>query len=701
LQGNDPLIAPMDAKRQGEQQELVKEGETAKGDSERPARASRWTSRAWAVCKSAWALITFGSAFIKSAGLIVLGGGAFVIVGLILGEAIFERTISIEPIGAPNDWVQRGYTPEAAAERLRASLTKTIKAAQFRNKQPPPAPSAQIDDHVMAPGSINYPDKIAKLVEKTRHLPALKEENSSVIVPMTGLSIETIAAQFRKLFNGSNHWTVAGGITSEGTGQIFRLVVSNDTGVTQPVDVPSDGDKDLFDLAAERVIEITDPLLLPMSWLNSDQDKSLELAKEIDPENMSPDSETNTMSAVHNLIGTLRLAQKEDAENVNKAIEEFNTAISLEGKPAPVLAALLSIERRLGIIEGDMNAASAHMHLSLALMKQFELSPDVSFNSDEEKDRQRNIDQFNIKYKDVLLKAITEFDRAVILDPKSPDAHSERGDLLFYLSTLSIQKDGRNISNDRRNYAIVEQLDKAVAEFRSAIDLTKKTPDLSQQTAKYQGQLGFALFLNGQILDVMGKSDDAASVFDQAVAAFEKGITLDRTDCRGYFGLTAVHADRGEKLLRLHQSAKANAEFDQAIDTIRKLGEVYPTDPKVYFFLGSVFENYGDALQRQGGKPNAIDEYAKASGEFCKAIHAKPMDPSFRMALCESLAKQERPAEAAILYKTAINLGWKGMAPPSCKGIRQEQAPLPSEGGTTDPADVECDDQGFPPGHGG
>jgi hypothetical protein len=79
-------------------------------------------------------------------------------------RALTQRQLYIEPVSVPNSLAAIGYTPEVAAGRLRAALTRVIAAANSIQQAPDVA---------------------------------LRGDQPDIVEPSVGISLDTIAAGIR------------------------------------------------------------------------------------------------------------------------------------------------------------------------------------------------------------------------------------------------------------------------------------------------------------------------------------------------------------------------------------------------------------------------------------------------------------------------------------------------------------------------
>jgi hypothetical protein len=121
----------------------------------------------------------------------------------------------------------RGYTPEATALQLQRALKKIVHDAKSMKH------GADVTTQMDVP---------------------------NIIVPRTGLSLETIAAEIRSLLGVVSRWSVSGDLTTENDRYSLNLRIANekDSRISSSSSELKRIDN-LFTFAAQSVLEVTDP----------------------------------------------------------------------------------------------------------------------------------------------------------------------------------------------------------------------------------------------------------------------------------------------------------------------------------------------------------------------------------------------------------------------------------------------------------
>jgi tetratricopeptide (TPR) repeat protein/beta-lactamase regulating signal transducer with metallopeptidase domain len=183
--------------------------------------------------------------------------------------------------------------------------------------------------------------------------------------------------------------------------------------------------------------------------------------------------------------------------------------------------------------------------------------------------------------------AITQFNRAIDLDPEKAVAYAARGSAYFRL----------------------EKLDNAISDYNKAIAIN---PELE---VAYQGR-GSVYFLQGQL--------------DNAISDYTRVIKLNP-------GLVNAYIDRGNIF-------QEQGKFDEAISDYSKVLEIHPKDALIYYLRGNAYfqkKQYDDAIsdyskaveldtrfavayQNRGTAYQFKGEYQKALSDCDKAIELMP-----------------------------------------------------------------------------
>lgn len=339
----------------------------------REAKRPTWLARIanfWTAIKA-----FLGGAWTALAAIVLNVGGALILAAavVLLYRAVTQPTIAISPIAVPEDLVKKGFTPEVVAMHLRTALTQIIADA--------------------------------KSAKETATV-TTRMETPDIVLPHSGLSTETIAAEIRELLGVNSRWSVTGDITTEGDRYALDLKITNgkDASTSRAkTDLTHIGD--LFPAAARNILEASDPYQLAALLFALDPDRTMQILRSILARYSSGDAEVKW---AHTLLGELLLNRRD----FDEAIAECNKAIALDRQFAPPHVTLghvmngqgktdAAIEEFSKAIEFDPQDAYVHNDLAGALYAQ------------------RKTDA-----------AIAEYDKAIAIDPRFSWPHNNLGNVL-------------------------------------------------------------------------------------------------------------------------------------------------------------------------------------------------------------------------------------------------------------------------------
>jgi Flp pilus assembly protein TadD len=474
-------------------------------ETARPAELQpSWAQR----IASGWT--TFRNVVLNVVGAVVFLGAAW-----LLYDAVTKPTIAIAPISVPEELQKKGYTPEVMAHKLRAAVAKLIKEAK----------SVKGGADIASPSEI--PD---------------------IVVPHTGLSVETIAAQIRKIFGRTNRWQVSGGVAAKDDLYEMDLRIANEV-ESKPGREPirQKDVEQLTDTSAREILRGVDPYLLAAFYHSvGNEQVSLDIAQKIVEQN--PQAEAAFWA--HNLIGII---YSENLHELDAASKELRASINFQPAKTLMHTATVVISDWLFGMALDKSYSIPHNGLGIVLRHQGKSG-----------------------------EAIVEFKKAIELDPKDATPHSGLGVVLgdqgkpgeaIAEFKKAIELDPKyaaphsNLGNVLRNQG---KPDEAITEYKEAIQLDPKN------AAPHNG-LGVALGDQGK--------------FDEAIAAFKKAIELDPTDA-------FPHANLGNVLLGQGKPDNAINEYKEAIELAPRIAGLH--------------YNLGNVLRDQGKHEDAVAEYQKA-----------------------------------------------------------------------------------------
>ncbi len=196
---------------------------------------------AWEVAELYWTRFT--TLFRNGVALLVACFGLY-----ILWLSVTQKVISIAPIAVPKILADGGYTSDVAVERLQSALKGILYRVHSLKREPSISTQAG---------------------------------TSSIVVPSTGVSVESLAAYIRTFLPFDRHRSVSGEITVAQNKLWLRLriegrdchVSANGSDLERPDDLFMDG--------AQRIMEELAPYHLAVYLKRSDLSKSIKIAKRI------------------------------------------------------------------------------------------------------------------------------------------------------------------------------------------------------------------------------------------------------------------------------------------------------------------------------------------------------------------------------------------------------------------------------------
>jgi tetratricopeptide (TPR) repeat protein len=511
----------------------------------------------------------------------LIAGAPFIAMVVVLLVYFFQRqALDIDAIGVPESLGKAGLTSVAATERLRAGIIGVEDIAQTTMK---------------------------KVTVET------EQELSAIIVPVSGFTLEGIAATLRGLLPG---WQkkITGEFTESGnqlTLQVRlngRKIFEETAATTDPAAASALIGRGL-DGAAFSIVREVQPYFAASALYGEDGGADLAGAEAvaddiIDRNQSSDDNVVRALNlkaiiakdrgdfqlaeiyckkavevapkeaATHNNLGSIYIGQNK----MNAAISEYNEAIHLDPKFAQPHGGLANLHYRLGNpnlaikeyrIAVDLDRRDPWLHLGLA-------------------DVYREQKKFD--------EALAEYRAAVRLDPKSPMLHSRLGNILRDQDKLEAARDeylaadrlDPNASDTHNNLGIVYhkqgKLDDAIAEFVWAARLDSKNAEFPlnlgnvyfdrQDAEAARVEYQRSIDLNSEFAPAhaaLGRVYSDQGKLDMAVVEFEKAIRLDPNNALAHSNLGWVYGNLGRS--------------DAAIEEYQAAIRLSPT-PEAYYDLG-------------------------------------------------------------------------------------------------------------------
>jgi tetratricopeptide (TPR) repeat protein len=307
--------------------------------------------------KSVWsrvggAFATLGIVITTSTGVAVIFASLFM-----LYQKVYIPTIVILPISDSKSMQDIGYTPDALAQRISASIKDVSAKARSYRRSVDAAPQSELPNITFA---------------------------------QSGLSLETIANEIRIAIKKDNRWTISGDVIVDKSRYNFNLVITKGNAHYK---VTLKGNmrefESVFESLATGILNITDPYILAAFLSDTDPTRATSILKKLILTSHEADE---IMPWAYNLIGTITnnyLRDKDEAMvyyqraidinprfllgHINKAIlfaeqpgkedealSEIDTAFKIDGStPYPYAArgVLRNFQKRLSDAEKDFVSA--------------------------------------------------------------------------------------------------------------------------------------------------------------------------------------------------------------------------------------------------------------------------------------------------------------------------------------------------------
>ena len=216
-------------------------------------------------------------------------------------------------------------------------------------------------------------------------------------------------------------------------------------------------------------------------------------------------------------------------------------------------------------------------------------------------------------------KAISDYSKAIELNPNFVEAYSNRGvafaykkdydkAILDYSKAIELNPEYAKAYSNRGNaFAYKKDYDKAISDYNKAIEL-------NPEDAEAYNNRGNA-FANQ--ID-----------YDKAISDYNKAIELNPEDAEAYYNRGTTFADQ--------------KDYDKAISDYSKAIELNPEDVEFYYNRGNAFADQKD--------------YDKAISDYSKAIEMNPEDAEFYYNRGNAFADQKDYDKAISDYNKAIEL---------------------------------------------
>jgi tetratricopeptide (TPR) repeat protein len=523
---------------------------------------------------------------------------AGLVIVVIVFQGLTQRVTVIEPIAVPKTLMERGYSPDVAALRLRDAMIKFVSSVNTRMRQPEVA---------------------------------LHAELPNIVVPTVGISLDAVMSSIRTLLRSTRSQSIGGEFTIVNNQLWLRLRLNNIEFYSSKEGGDPEKPEDLLVAAVPEAMKKTQPYFVA-AWLygNNDPDNALELVNWITA--TLPESNENVVWA-YSLKGIV-LRERKDYQAAEEALHK---ALALNGQLATAHINLCAVWEETGKIADaiaecreairlDPKHPAAHSNLGNSLLSAGKGDQAIAEYREAIKLDPKNA-MPHIGIGNVLKaagkndEAIAEYREAIKVDPKKASPHNALANTL-----ASAGKDDEAIAEYREairldprdavphynlgiRLASAGSRDEAIAEYREAIRLDpndasphnglgnslRSTGRSDEAIAEYRiairlnpkyalahSNLGLALYAGGKV--------------DEAVVEYREAIRLDPkfSNPHVYLGYALREAGKG----------------DQAITEYREAIRLDPKNARAHTNLGLALDDAGEA--------------ADAMAEFRRVLEIEP-----------------------------------------------------------------------------
>jgi tetratricopeptide (TPR) repeat protein len=580
----------------------------------------RWNGRRYSglVASWWWALTKFV--------LNSIGAATLVFLAALVYKAVFQRSITIEPISVPRLLARAGYSPDVAAKHLRDALVMSIEQAKQSLSSP-------VNDSLIS--SSGYP---------TPPIVMLHGDIPEIVLPTVGLSLEAVASQIRTFLRLHSRRNISGEITMHDNAVYLRLRKNGEIFYNDNEGVDAKDPDALFRKAVLRILDVAEPYISAYVMSRTRPLDSLKIARRVVDDRNSTEQHKaariligsvlqrkrkfdqaiieykriidldNTFADAHDHLG-LALLEKQQFE---EAVAEFNKAIAI----APRLGSLHNHLAGAKIAQGAIKDAScedtraveelrravddnsedpiAHNELGVALFKQQRALGMCD----------RAAVQTGGGVEDA---AISEFSDAVMLSQNYWLAHFNLGYTLVYKNS---KRDIDQVTRERNTQ-------KAIDEFKLAINGDPSLTNAAFELLKLYKERNDDESVRKTLIEIIASyskrveddDDDATFYFgrgivwyeqrkiDEAIEDWGKAIQLDPSYADAYNNRCFVIASTNNDAQHLHQ----------ALDDCNKGLALDIADPWILDSRGLVYLKLG--------------EFAKAVDDYDEALKRDPKNP--------------------------------------------------------------------------
>jgi len=518
----------------------------------------------------------------------------FAVITNLFYEALFRRSVVIEPISVPKDLEAAGYTPDVAALHLLNAINKYAAHARTSGAGP-------------------------KLV--------LHKDEADFVLPNVGLSFKAVVAQIRRFVPIGGSQNISGDITRV-DGKLRLRLLKNEVVIHESSEGAAEKNlkalKTLFDDAALGVFAATQPYFEAVANSEKNPEVAFELAKRIIADRPSGED----VVWARNLLGLLLLRRGRLDEKADGAVAEFKRVIHYPS-----------------FWDHDPRLAIAHLNLGLAYKEQGEAKSAINeFRS--AISIRPELGTAHLKLGDVLdqtgeaeeagceyLEAIARFHQDVVSDPFSAAAHQRLGDALKNKE----KADKANCAFQDKSIILTDlgRYDDAVAEYQRAAERDPYDAhiryDLASELLESPDQVDKAIDKLQEALDIRRARNDSFDEFqDQLLKTLSKAMRIKGGNDDEAIRLFDLAVGENEALIEDKPNDDAAAykrqgvnhylsrDFEKAVEAHSKAIDIDKTFLAVKIDRG--YARFALANERAAGD-RAADDFDLAAKDFDDGLH--------------------------------------------------------------------------------
>jgi tetratricopeptide (TPR) repeat protein len=264
--------------------------------------------------------------------------------------------------------------------------------------------------------------------------------------------------------------------------------------------------------------------------------------------------------------------------------------------------------------------------------------------------------------KELLETALPFFLKLVEQEGSDPELRGSRGQAHYRLARLRAEMGDR---------------EKAVADFRRALEILEPLAAEFPAVAQYRQALALSRCYHGYVLTELGRPAEAEDQFRKGIAILEQLVEVSPTEPQYREELAESHNGLGNLLMSnasgnvpsyLGQTGEAEAQYQKALALREKLAADFPIVARYYRDVGGALNNLAGIRNAGGKRTDAVALYERAILYQERALERDPKDPKSRGFLCNhhnnlahTFSELGRWAEAADEYGKAV-VGFEKLA---------------------------------------